>query len=336
MLEHQANPGLFLRKIYRDLKAGGVVAVTVPPAKSTIVGGHLTLWNAGLLLYNLIMAGFDCRNAAVKSYGYNISVIVRKRRACHPRDMVMDCGDIERLAHFFPCPAKQDFEGHIIELNWNLEAFDPRPVAGPVFDHLTLSIDKLRNQPTPFETDLDLLLWAMECRENDGHVLEFGVFQGRSINALAKFDPQVAIFGFDIFAGLPEAWVRSDVSTYQRGHFAVPALPTVPPNVTLVTGFFDQTLAPWRNRTLGPIALLHLDGDLYSSAIEPLCALNDRIVPGTMIVFDELCDWGDSGTYPRWQEHEWRALLVWMERYGRCIRPLGRGPSFNAAFVVAA
>lgn len=116
-LEHQENPGMFLKKINGDLEDGGVLAVTVPPLKHEIVGGHVTLWNAGLLLYNLILAGFDCRNARVGTYGYNVSVVVRKREVELP-DLVHDCGDIERLAHLFPFDAVHGFDGRLGNINW--------------------------------------------------------------------------------------------------------------------------------------------------------------------------------------------------------------------------
>lgn len=125
VLEHQPNVGAFLRQCFRDLRDDGVLAVTVPPAKPEIVGGHLTTWNAGLLLYNLIVAGFDCREASVSgcySSGpgyqpYNISVIVRKRPAVLPQ-LRFDNGDIERLAQFFPCPVQQGFDGRLSEIRW--------------------------------------------------------------------------------------------------------------------------------------------------------------------------------------------------------------------------
>lgn len=119
VLEHQVNPGLFLAKCREDLKEDGLLAVTVPPRKDQVVGGHITLWNAGLLLYNLILAGFDCSDAKVKSEGYDISVVVRNRAAQLPPDLEQDAGDIERLAHLFPMPVRQGFDGNITELNWN-------------------------------------------------------------------------------------------------------------------------------------------------------------------------------------------------------------------------
>jgi SAM-dependent methyltransferase len=120
VLEHQLNVNTFLSKIYRDLKPGGYLAITVPPLKHNIVGGHLTLWNAGLLLYNLILAGFDCSEAMVKEYGYNISVIVQKKRDIELPELNYDNGDIEKLAEFFPPNCRtQGFLGNFTELNWD-------------------------------------------------------------------------------------------------------------------------------------------------------------------------------------------------------------------------
>src|SRR5690606_36120022 len=81
---------------------GGVLALTVPPLKSRIVGGHVSLWNAGLLLYNLVLAGFDCSRARILQYGYNISVILTKTPAELPRDLSFDRGDLRRLRPFLP------------------------------------------------------------------------------------------------------------------------------------------------------------------------------------------------------------------------------------------
>lgn len=114
VLEHAPNVGSFLAKVLDNSKW---FAVTVPPAKHAIVGGHLTLWNAGLLLYNLVLAGFDCANAMVKSYGYNISVIVESKRRPDV-DLRMDYGDIETLSPYFPFPARQGFDGQIKDINW--------------------------------------------------------------------------------------------------------------------------------------------------------------------------------------------------------------------------
>lgn len=117
VLEHAENPGLFLRKAFSLLRADGVLAVTVPPLKHGIVGGHVNLFNTGLLLYRMILAGFDCSEARVGTYGYNVSVIVRKKAATLPA-LVMDRGDLEALSIFFPCQVTHGFDGRLSNINW--------------------------------------------------------------------------------------------------------------------------------------------------------------------------------------------------------------------------
>jgi SAM-dependent methyltransferase len=101
VLEHQPNSGEFLGRCRELLTDDGFIAVTVPPAKQIIVGGHLSIWNEGLLLYNLVRAGFDCSEAIVLRYGYNITVIAK--RACDvPRSASFDAGDLRDLRGRFP------------------------------------------------------------------------------------------------------------------------------------------------------------------------------------------------------------------------------------------
>lgn len=122
VLEHQPNPGNFLKDLKRSVKPGGILAITVPPAKPQIVGGHLTIWNAGLLLYNLVFAGFNCRQARIKRYGYNISVVLKYDPI--PENafsaLTMDNGDIRKLREFFPAGLEEGFNGEIEELNWRV------------------------------------------------------------------------------------------------------------------------------------------------------------------------------------------------------------------------
>jgi SAM-dependent methyltransferase len=117
VLEHQADPGIFLSKCIELLNDDGVLAITVPPLKREIVGGHLTLWNAGLLLYQLVFAGLDCRDASICTYGYNVTVVVRKK--LRPSiELTYDKGDIELLRRFFPDFVREPFAGDIIRWNW--------------------------------------------------------------------------------------------------------------------------------------------------------------------------------------------------------------------------
>ncbi|OZI32035.1 hypothetical protein CAL29_29820 [Bordetella genomosp. 10] len=142
VLEHQLDAGQFLSKALSILKEGGVLAITVPPMKHEIVGGHVSLWNAGLILYRLVLAGVDCSQASILSYGYNISVIVRKR-AIDLTDVSLDfdAGDIRRLKEYFPAgltyhsnELDDPFDGDIQELNWINSTIPPVTEASHFYD----------------------------------------------------------------------------------------------------------------------------------------------------------------------------------------------------------
>ena len=201
----------------------------------------------------------------------------------------------------------------------------------------TLRIAHFRQAPV-WDDRIDHLHHAFCQTVPVGHILEFGVHKAGSLNWLARWAAKRApasVFGFDSFEGLPEAWVRTkEGQRYAAGHFALPGLPPVEPNATLVAGFFDASLPEWLATHPGPVALLHNDSDLYSSTRDTLRLLNDRIVPGTVIVFDELCDWTDSGVYDNWEQGEWRALAEWMEAFRRKIAVLSRDANYAAAIRV--
>jgi SAM-dependent methyltransferase len=118
VLEHCTNVGDFLAKVRRELDLGGLLCITVPPYRPRLVGGHINLFTEGTLVYNLILAGFDCSKARVGVYGYNISVLVRNLPAILPDDLAYDKGDIERLAKFFPWPVHQAIDGHLGSVRW--------------------------------------------------------------------------------------------------------------------------------------------------------------------------------------------------------------------------
>lgn len=118
VLEHQVNANSFIEKLLADTAPGGILAITVPPAKDEIVGGHVSLWNGGLLLYHLVLAGNDCRHAAILRYGYNITILVRRSEINALPELSYDNGDVERLLPFLPEGLSEPFDGNIQELNW--------------------------------------------------------------------------------------------------------------------------------------------------------------------------------------------------------------------------
>jgi len=141
--------------------------------------------------------------------------------------------------------------------------------------------------------------FAAECAPPSGMILEFGVFSGHTINRLADRLPSRRIFGFDSFQGLPEPWAPG----FEKGAFRRSDLPQVRENVGLVVGWFDQTLHRFLDdHPDDPVSLLHIDCDLYSSTKTVFSLLADRIVPGTIIIFDEYLG------FPGWRLHEYRAF----------------------------
>lgn len=182
----------------------------------------------------------------------------------------------------------------------------------------TDDLDQERYDHLAAVCDLDLI---------KGDILEFGVYQGGTINFMAEQFPNQTLYGFDSFEGLPEDWKISfneKFNKHKKGYFAVDNLPVVKSNVSLVKGFFDTSLPKWlTTNKINTIKILHIDSDLYSSAKIVFDNLNNFIVPGTVIVFDEFYPWGRK-RYETWEEHEYKALCEWVEKYNRTFEVVYR------------
>ena len=118
VLEHQPNAGWFLERCLSLLRPGGWLLLTVPPAKTQVVSGHVSVWFPGLLLYNLVLTGLDCSRIHMARIGYNIAAFVENYRRPLP-PLTSSLGDIELLANRFPPGmAYQGFEGEFDRVNW--------------------------------------------------------------------------------------------------------------------------------------------------------------------------------------------------------------------------
>jgi tetratricopeptide (TPR) repeat protein len=138
----------------------------------------------------------------------------------------------------------------------------------------------------------------------DGLILEFGVRHGTSIRQLASLTSK-PIYGFDSFQGLPEDWHQESKEVYStRGK-----IPKVPAHVTLIPGWFDQTLPLFLAKYEEDIALINIDCDIYSSTKTVLDLLSARIKKGTIIIFDEYI--GNL----HWEEDEHKAFMESINRY---------------------
>ena len=149
-----------------------------------------------------------------------------------------------------------------------------------------------------------------------GMWLEFGVASGGSINIMAKYTQQ-QIYGFDSFDGLPEHWIGTKFS---RGSFNQNGnLPKVEQNVVLVKGLFQHTVKSFLQKSEKNVSFIHFDADLYSSTITVLKLLNNYIVPGTIMVFDEMYK------YDTYKEGEFKAVNEFLEKFNRKCKIICNG-----------
>jgi len=165
-----------------------------------------------------------------------------------------------------------------------------------------------RSYPNKFT----LLKSAVGQVELPGLFCEFGVYGGETINFIASLTPR-EVHGFDSFEGLPKDWRAGD----EKSTFALRSLPGVRTNVRLYKGWFQDTIPHFRNNYSESIAFLHLDADLYSSTRTVFEMLGDRIVPGTVIQFDEFFN------YPGWQDGEYKAFSEFCALRNVEVRYLG-------------
>ena len=166
-----------------------------------------------------------------------------------------------------------------------------------------------------FDTPRELMCHALARVSVDGLYAEFGVNEGGTISFIAKQKPDRTIHGFDSFEGLPEDWSGNAMAA---GYFNRKGrLPKVPSNVRLHPGWFEASAPKFAGSNGGPLAFLHVDCDLYSSTVSIFQALGDRIVPGTVIVFDEYFN------DPNWKAHEHKAFDEFQASSGKQIKSFG-------------
>jgi mannose-6-phosphate isomerase len=153
------------------------------------------------------------------------------------------------------------------------------------------------------------------------HILEFGVFSGKSIRAIQSICKKNRLafdfYGFDSFKGLPEDWYtpNGDIVCKKERFDRKGVAPNVR-NAKLFIGWFKDTI-PKYMELAEPISLLHIDCDLYSSTIEVLNGLNEFIVAGTVIVMDEWCARDKSKRV--FKNGEQIAFWEWVQKYDRRV-----------------
>ena len=168
------------------------------------------------------------------------------------------------------------------------------------------------------------LEYVLKQVDDSGQYIEFGVFQGKSINFISSLKPDKIIYGFDSFEGLPETWWQE--SRFPKGHFSLNGkLPQVNKNVRLIKGWFNDTLPEFVKEHPEKCAFIHLDCDLYSSAKTIFTELKNQIISGTIIAFDDYFD------YPGWQEGEYKAFMEFIAETNLEFEYIARTNSIRVA-----
>jgi Macrocin-O-methyltransferase (TylF) len=184
-----------------------------------------------------------------------------------------------------------------LDINLQIQLKALESTADYVAEHMT--------RAESFTNNLSLLKWAISKANLDGLVMEFGVWQGGTVNFIAQqVSKDKEIHGFDSFEGLPEFWVEiTHVGRYDKGAFDMKGqLPAVAKNVNLHPGWFNESLPKFLEKHDEHVSFIHIDCDLYSSTKTVFDLLSERIKSGTIIVFDEYFN------YPTWEKHEFKAF----------------------------
>jgi hypothetical protein len=134
---------------------------------------------------------------------------------------------------------------------------------------------------------------------------EFGVASGVSFKwwlrqnriATSRF------FGFDTFEGLPESW-----GPYEKGAMAhtLESLEITDNRTFFYKGLFQETLIPFLNQYDNQNRkVIHIDSDLFSSAIFSLTQLYRFLRAGDILLFDEFAV----------PQHEFLAFKIFTESF---------------------
>lgn len=168
-----------------------------------------------------------------------------------------------------------------------------RVAAMETANYIVKNMTKVRS----FSKVQELWEYALNAVNIEGIYLEFGVYSGRSINFFSNYKKDVKFYGFDSFEGLSEDWRTG----FPKGIFKCNE-PDVNENVTLIKGYFENTLPDFVSEHKEVCTFVHIDCDLYSSAKVVFDCLKQKIVRGTIIIFDEYFN------YPDWQNGEYKAF----------------------------
>lgn len=140
-------------------------------------------------------------------------------------------------------------------------------------------------------------------QKSTGHYYEFGLYQGYTFYQAVKWSPDIHHFGFDSFEGMPE---NDEGGGFFAKRFSVSYRKVINNLLKnnafsykehLIKGYFTDSLTPELQRELMNYrpAVVLIDSDLYSSALEVLRFMAPLFQEGTIVIFDDWFSFDSSG-----------------------------------------
>ena len=153
-------------------------------------------------------------------------------------------------------------------------------------------------------------------RDDDipGAFVEFGTFEGWWVNHLFEVTDGLGldrqVIGYDSFQGLSIPHPDHDDPFWKEGQYAA-SRDTVAgnvklserPRISLIEGFFSESLKSAEASKVGYIAFARIDCDIYEPALDCLRYLGPRLSHGSVLVFDDWShriDVGETKAFSEW------------------------------------
>ncbi len=144
----------------------------------------------------------------------------------------------------------------------------------------------------------ELWVFARDASHINGSILEVGVWRGGTGCLMAQASPSKTVYLADTFEGVVNAGIRD--TRYTGGEHDDTSEDLVRGllsgagvnNAQLLKGMFPEQTA---NSVAGPIALLHVDVDVYQSAKDTVEWALPRMPVGGKIIFDDYGFYGCEG-----------------------------------------
>jgi O-methyltransferase len=209
----------------------------------------------------------------------------------------------DKVIHHFPgCPGVYHHKIHVMTIFLN-----------NMKDYYKIFIEQILSNGFTLVSNERLQNLYNQCKKFNNTTYSFvecGVAKGGCLAMMKFASGKNKIFGFDSFEGMPDI-TAEDLGDYNKScpltsfgkvgdnlsggivnvYNTFDKLNLTSNNVTLVKGFFQDTLNKENIDNVGNIAVLRLDGDWYESTKICLDKLYDNVIEGGIIIIDDYGHW---------------------------------------------